>query len=45
MLERLLNESELRQEIGVVNSQTAVKYSAKVQNERFGQVLDNFNLI
>lgn len=45
MLERLLNESEFREEIGGVNLRTAVKYSAKVQNERFGQVLDNFNLI
>lgn len=44
MLERLLNDSELREELGKRNSQTAIKYSASTQNERFGEVLQAFNL-
>ena len=45
MLERLLKDAEFRQAVAEINSKTAVKYSASVQNERFGEVLGEFGLL
>lgn len=45
LCEKILRDENLRNAIGILNNQTAIKYSADKQNDAFGETLKKFKIL